>query len=69
MYAPDDKPVSNLVATKIDVNRRIGPDHGLLVSQCHYMRALKKFRLASALAKQDLDRVLKTAAAVAYVHH
>ncbi len=67
VYAPDDKPVSNLVATKIDVNERIGHDYGLVVAQCHYVRALKKFNLTPVLAKQDLDRVLKTAAAIACV--
>lgn len=67
VYAPDDKPISNLVATKIDLNQRIGHDYGLLVSQCHYIRALRKFGLVQVLAKNDMDRVLKTAAAIAYV--
>lgn len=66
-YKLDSKPTSNLVATKIEINERIGPHCGLLVSQCHYVRALKKFNLVAALHKDDLNRVIKTAAAVQYV--
>lgn len=67
IYAPTDTPSSNLVATKVDVNQRIVRDYGLLVSQCHYIRALKKYNLVAALDKNDMNRVLKTAAAIAHV--
>ncbi|MBX9771010.1 MAG: hypothetical protein K2X29_06545 [Candidatus Obscuribacterales bacterium] len=68
-YKLDTKPVSHLVSTRIDVNERIGPHCGLLVSQCHYIRALKKFNLVAALPKSDFDRIVKTAAAVGYVQY
>lgn len=66
-YKLDSKPTSNLVSTRIDVNTAIGSHCGLLVSQCHYIRALKKFNLVAFLPESDLNRVLKTAAAVQYV--
>lgn len=60
------QPTSNLVATRIEVNRRIGKHCGLLVSQCNYLRAMKKFNLVAALPEDDFKRVLKTAAALQY---
>ncbi len=68
VYAPNDQPKSNLVATKIDVNQRLSNNFGLLVSQCNYVRALKKFNLTAVMGKPELDRVLKTAAAIRYLH-
>jgi len=68
-YKLDTKPVSHLVSTRIDINERIGPHCGLLVSQCHYIRALKKFNLVAALPKSDFDRIVKTAAIVGYVQY
>ena len=69
IYNLRDKPTSNLVATKVNINERISDDKGLLVNQCHYVRAIKKFNLRQVIPKFDYDRVLKTAAAVGYVRH
>jgi hypothetical protein len=71
VYPTDTKPFSNLVATKIVVNKRCTNDIGLLVSNCNYLRAFKRYNLRMVLERADLDRVLKTAAAVAHVrrHH
>ena len=66
-YKLDSKPTSNLVATKVEINERIGEHCGLLVSQCHYVRAMRKFNLMAALPKQDFEKVLKTAAAISHV--
>lgn len=67
-YKLDSKPTSNLVARKIVLNQKIGPHCGLLVSQCHYVRALRKFNLVAALPKDQYSRVLKTAASLQYIH-
>jgi hypothetical protein len=66
-YKLETKPTSHLVATRIIFNKRIGPHCGLLVSQCHYIRALRKFNLIATLPKNDLHRIIKTAAAVGHV--
>jgi hypothetical protein len=68
-YKLDSQPTSNLVATRIDVNQRLSDQYGLLMCQCHYLRALRKFNLMAALPKTDMQRVLKTAAAVGYACH
>lgn len=67
VYAPAQEPNSNLVATKIDYHRRLESGSGVILTQCHYVRTLKKFNLLSVLGKNDLNRVLKTAAAIAHV--
>lgn len=61
------QPNSNLVASKIDCHRHLETGTGIILSQCHYVRTLKKFNLLSVLGKRDLNRVLKTAAAIAHV--
>lgn len=67
VYSLNSKPNSNLVATEIAVNHRIGvSDLGLLISDCHYIRAIKRFNLSTVLPKHEMERVLKTAAALAY---
>lgn len=66
-YRLDDTPTSNLVAKKIVVNQRIGPHCGLLVSQCHYVKALRKFNLVASLSKEQYNRVLKTAASLQHM--
>lgn len=67
IYPIEAKPYSNLVATKIVINRRCTNDIGLLVSNCNYLRAFKRYNLRMVLEKTDLDRVLKTAAAISHV--
>lgn len=66
-YKLETKPTSYLVSSRIDINERIGPHCGLLVSQCHYIRAMKKFNLIAALPRNEFERIIKTAAAVAHV--
>jgi len=68
-YKLDCQPTSNIVATRIDLNQRLSDQYGLLVCQCHYLRALKKFNLVATLPKGEMQRVLKTAAAVGYACH
>lgn len=68
VYAQNKMPPnSNLVASKIDCHRQLESGIGIILSQCHYVRTLKKFNLLSVLGKRDLNRVLKTAAAIAHV--
>ena len=67
VYSLKEKPSSHLVSRRIHINERLSDDKGLLVSQCHYVRALKKFNLVPVMQKDDYNRVLKTAAAISYV--
>jgi hypothetical protein len=60
------KPTGNLVATKIDCNKVVSADCGLMVCTCHYVRALKQFNLVAALPQPYMNRILKTAAALCY---
>lgn len=64
VYDDNQQPNSNLVATRVLVNKRLSEHRCLLVSQVHYIRAMKRFQLGSTLPKPELDRVLKTAAAM-----
>ncbi|MBX9877254.1 MAG: hypothetical protein K2Y22_02240 [Candidatus Obscuribacterales bacterium] len=66
-YKLDNTPTSNLVAKKIIINQRIGPHCGLLVSQCHYVRAMRKFNLVASLPSDQYQRVLKTAASLEHM--
>ncbi len=67
VYPVESNTVSNLVAKRVLVNQRTRDDIGLLISDCNYVRTMNKFRLTPALPKHDFNRVLKTAAALAYV--
>lgn len=67
IYPVETTPGTNLVAKKVRVNQRTRDDIGLLVSDCHYVRAMKKFQLTPLLDRTDYNRVLKTAVAVAIV--
>lgn len=67
VYPIESKTVTNLVARRVLVNERTREDMGLLISDCNYVRTMNKFRLTPALPKRDMNRVLKTAAALAYV--
>ena len=67
VYGVQDKPTSNLVATKVHLNERLSEERALLVSQCNYVRALKKFNLVTVMHKDDKARILKTAAAINYI--
>lgn len=67
IYDVKQTPGSHVVSTKIQVNERLSNDKALLISQAHYVRAMKKYNLVGMLHKQDYNRVLKTAAAVGYV--
>ncbi len=67
-YKLDSKPTSNLVAKRISLSQQIGPHCGLLVSECHYARALRKFNLVASLPKDQYKRVLKTAASLEHVN-
>lgn len=67
-YKLDSKPTSNLVAKRITISQKIGPHCGLLVSECHYARALRKFNLVASLPKEQYRRVLKTAASLEHVN-
>lgn len=64
VYDDNQQPNTNLVATRILVNKRLSEHRCLLVSQVHYIRAMKRFQLSSTLPKPELARVLKTAAAM-----
>jgi hypothetical protein len=63
-YTDKQQPNSNWVAVNILVNDRVSKEHCLLVCRVNYIRALKKFQIAKVLPKQEMDRVLKTAAAM-----
>lgn len=65
VYPSTEAPTSNTVATRIVTSKQVRDDIGLLVCDCNYVRAMKKFNLTANLPKEDLDRVLKTAAAKA----
>jgi hypothetical protein len=67
LYNDPQQPDTNLVATKVLVNERLSNTSCLLLSQAHYVRLLKRFQLTQALPKQEMDRVLKTAAAVSHL--
>lgn len=67
IYDVNQAPSSHVVSTKIHVNERLSNDKALLISNAHYVRAMKKYNLVGMLHKHDYDRVLKTAAAVGYV--
>jgi hypothetical protein len=69
VYDVKDRPTSNLVSTKVHVNERLSEERALLISQCNYVRALKKFNLVPVMQKTDKDRILKTAAAISYIKH
>lgn len=68
VYHVQDAPTSNLVSTRVHINERISEERALLLSQCHYVRALKKFNITQHMHSTDYNRVLKTAAAVGYVN-
>jgi hypothetical protein len=67
-YKLDTKPTSNLVAKRISLSQKIGPHCGLLVSECHYAKAMRRFNLAASLPKDQYKRVLKTAASLEHVN-
>lgn len=67
VYPIEATPGTNLVSKRVRVNQRTRDDIGLLVSDCHYVRAMKKFQLTPLLDRTDYNRVLKTAVAVAIV--
>jgi len=68
VHRKDDKPFTTYVSSKVLTKQELSESHHVQISRCHYLSALRRYNLDKALQKDDLHRVLKTAAALAYVN-
>lgn len=68
IHHKDDKPFTTYVSSKVLTHQQLSSGLHLQVSRCHYLSAMHRYNLDKALKKNDLHRVLKTAAALACVN-
>jgi hypothetical protein len=67
LHKSDEKPFTTHVSAKILLNEAVTNSMGLQLARCHYLSVVRRFNLDRALHKNELQRVLKTAAALAFV--
>lgn len=68
IHKSSDKPQSDHVAVKLLSERPLDESLHIRTARCHYVAAMRRFSLDKALSYRDFNRVLKTAAAMAYVN-
>lgn len=67
VYPAGTAPTSHSVAAKIIAAQPLDDLLCLQIARHHYIAALKRYNISRSLPKPDVNRVLKTAAALAYV--
>lgn len=66
---PDShKPFTTYLASNILTRKAAGDGLSYQLTRCHYLSVIRRFNLDKTLQKNDLTRVLKTAAALAHVN-
>lgn len=68
IHKKDDKPFTTYLSSKVLTNQELSERHNVQVGRCHYLSVIRRYNLDRALKKSDLDKVLKTAAAMAYIN-
>lgn len=68
MHQHCDKPFTTYLASKVISNKAAGNGLSYQLTRCHYLSVIRRFNLDKSLQKNDLSRVLKTAAALAHVN-
>lgn len=56
----------NYVTSRVLAEHKVNPGLQLKVGRCHYIATIRRFNLDKALPKEDLDKIVKTAAATLY---
>ncbi|MBX9685228.1 MAG: hypothetical protein K2X27_00925, partial [Candidatus Obscuribacterales bacterium] len=68
LFEEHEEPFSTYISSKIIANEKLHLTTKLQLGKCHYTSAMRRYNLDRALEKTDMDRVLKTAAAMVYVN-
>mgnify|MGYP003384626058 CR=1 FL=1 len=63
-----DKPFTSYLCSKIISQEKLAADIDMQLSRCHYLSAMRRYNIDHALEKPELNRVLKTAAALAHIN-
>lgn len=67
IYARDTQPASNIVASEILVTQALDNNFAIQIAKYNCVAALKRYNIARNLSRNDVERVIKTAAALAYI--
>ncbi|MBI4533122.1 MAG: hypothetical protein HY711_04170 [Candidatus Melainabacteria bacterium] len=69
IFASTSQPASRVVASKVLTTQDMGDGLSVQVARHHYVTTVKRYNICKCLPKEDMQRVLKTAAALLYAQH